>query len=165
MDDMPQLKRKHPLSALPDCHGGEIQLRDAIQSKLIYALGKSSESATSNDWYQATALAVRDRVVDIWRETRAETKRLKKKTGLLPVDRISDRPLAARYIDQSSAGGAGAGSAGEHGRGSRRSAPRRTRCCARQRRTRTTGCVLHGQYVGPRHSGLWLRHTVREWTV
>jgi len=79
MDDMPQLKRKHPLSALPDCHAGEIQLRDAIQSKLIYALGKSSESATSNDWYQATALAVRDRVVDIWRETRAETKRLKKK--------------------------------------------------------------------------------------
>src|SRR5674536_152175 len=75
MTDMPQLKRKHPLSALPDCHAGEIQLRDAIQSKLIYALGKSSESATSNDWYQATALAVRDRVVDIWRETRAETKR------------------------------------------------------------------------------------------
>src|ERR1035437_6081718 len=79
MVDMPQLKRKHPLSALPDCHASEIQLRDAIQSKLIYALGKSSESATSNDWYQATALAVRDRVVDIWRETRAETKRLKKK--------------------------------------------------------------------------------------
>src|SRR5450756_90195 len=79
MDDMPQLKRKHPLSALPDCHAGEIQLRDAIQSKLIYALGKSSESATANDWYQATVLAVRDQVVDIWRETRAETKRLKKK--------------------------------------------------------------------------------------
>src|ERR1039458_5172958 len=59
MDDMPQLKRKHPLSALPDCHAGEIQLRDAIQSKLIYALGKSSESATSNDWYQATVEPVR----------------------------------------------------------------------------------------------------------
>src|SRR5450759_1709291 len=79
MADMLKPIRNHPQTALPACHAGEIQLRDAIQSKLIYALGKSSESTTSNDWYQETALAVRDRVVDIWRETRAETKRLKQK--------------------------------------------------------------------------------------
>ena len=56
-----------------------MELRDAIESKLTYSLGKSFRSATDNDWYQATALAIRDRLIDIWMTSRRETKRLKKK--------------------------------------------------------------------------------------
>ncbi len=79
MAEMHQLKSKEPLAELRDPHDLEAELRDAIQSKLTYDLGKSFRSATDNDWYRATALAVRDRLVDIWMTSRRETKRLKKK--------------------------------------------------------------------------------------
>jgi starch phosphorylase len=54
-------------------------LRDAIQSKLTYALGKHPDTASDSDWYKATAMAVRDRLVDVWMAGRRETKRDKKK--------------------------------------------------------------------------------------
>ena len=73
----PQLKRLHLTS--PGRDSDEAELRDAIQAKLTYALGKTREAATDADWYQATALAVRDRVINILMQTRAETKRQKKK--------------------------------------------------------------------------------------
>src|SRR4029453_6251808 len=73
----PQLKRLHLTS--PGCDSEEAELREAIQAKLAYTLGKTRESATDADWYQATALAVRDRVVNIVLHTRAETKRARKK--------------------------------------------------------------------------------------
>ena len=57
----------------------EAELRTAIEAKLTYSLGKSFRSATPNDWYHATALAVRDRVIDVWMRSRREAKRLKKK--------------------------------------------------------------------------------------
>ncbi len=57
----------------------EAELREAIEAKLTYSLGKSFRSATDNDWYHATALAVRDRLIDIWMNSRREAKRLKKK--------------------------------------------------------------------------------------
>src|SRR5665213_3743542 len=79
MAEMPKLRSKEPLADLRDPHDLEAELRDAIQSKLTYDLGKSFRSATDNDWYRATALAVRDRLVDIWMTSRRETKRLKKK--------------------------------------------------------------------------------------
>jgi starch phosphorylase len=75
MSAMPQLKRKP--SVYSDREFDE--LRDAIRSKLTYDLGKRQETATNDDWYQATALAVRDRIVDVWMASLAETRRLKKK--------------------------------------------------------------------------------------
>jgi starch phosphorylase len=52
------------------------QLRDAILAKLIYSIGKDTVSARPHDWFMATALAVRDRVIDRWmhstRQTQAE---------------------------------------------------------------------------------------------
>ncbi|MGB6791899.1 MAG: glycogen/starch/alpha-glucan phosphorylase [Pseudolabrys sp.] len=57
----------------------EAELRDAIQAKLAHAIGKTREAATDADWYHATALAVRDRVINIFLQARAETKRQKKK--------------------------------------------------------------------------------------
>jgi starch phosphorylase len=41
-------------------------LRDAILHKLTYDLGKSRLGARDRDWFVATALAVRDRIVDRW---------------------------------------------------------------------------------------------------
>jgi glycogen phosphorylase len=77
--DMIQLKTNHHPAAPRVHHAAEAELRDAIEAKLTYALGKRREDANEHNWYQATALAVRDRVVDIWLRSRAETKRLHKK--------------------------------------------------------------------------------------
>jgi len=73
----PQLKRLHLTSSGRD--HDEAELREAIQAKLTYALGKTRETATDADWYRATALAVRDRVINIFLQSRAATRRLRKK--------------------------------------------------------------------------------------
>jgi len=83
----------------------EAELRDAIQAKLVYGLGKNPATAKESDWYRATAMAVRDRVVDIWVKSRRETKRLKKKrvyylsieflVGRLLLDTLTNLRLAA----------------------------------------------------------------------
>ncbi len=58
---------------------GAAQLRDAILAKLTYSLGKDRPHASPHDWFMATALAVRDRVIDRWmhsnRQTYAEGKK------------------------------------------------------------------------------------------
>jgi len=41
-------------------------LAEAILDRLVYSVGKVPAAATRHDWFQATALAVRDRVVDSW---------------------------------------------------------------------------------------------------
>ena len=56
----PQLKRLHLAS--PGRDHDEAELREAILAKLSYAVGKTRDAATDADWYQATVLAVRDRV-------------------------------------------------------------------------------------------------------
>src|SRR4051812_3056936 len=48
-------------------------LKKAIQKKLLYTVGKDPEHASVHDWYMATALAVRDRMVDRWVETTRRT--------------------------------------------------------------------------------------------
>jgi starch phosphorylase len=75
---MPQLRLKQP-PPQTSSEAVENELRHAIHSKLVYELGKSGDAASDYDWYQATALAVRDRVVDIWMKSRAETENKKKK--------------------------------------------------------------------------------------
>src|SRR5262249_12838727 len=77
--DMAQLRNKHNPSPPRVRQPAEVELRDAIEAKLAYVLGKRRETANVHDWYQATVLAVRDRVVDIWLRSRAGTKRLHKK--------------------------------------------------------------------------------------
>ena len=51
------------------------RLRAAITDKLVYAVGKDTAHASLHDWYLATALAVRDRIVDRWMESTRETYR------------------------------------------------------------------------------------------
>ena len=48
-----------------------VELRESIRAKLIYVLGKSPEEARERDWFAATALALRDRIVDAGREGQA----------------------------------------------------------------------------------------------
>jgi starch phosphorylase len=55
------------------------ELCAAIEAKLIYSLGKTKASATDRDWYQATALAIRDRIIDIWVQAKGSAKRERKK--------------------------------------------------------------------------------------
>jgi glycogen phosphorylase len=43
-------------------------LRDAILRKLTYEMGRSRSGARERDWYMATALALRDRIVERWLE-------------------------------------------------------------------------------------------------
>ncbi len=41
-------------------------LREAVLGRLTYTIGKDRKSAHTRDWFLATALAVRDRIVDRW---------------------------------------------------------------------------------------------------
>jgi glycogen phosphorylase len=60
--------------------GDAAVLRAAILAKLTYVLGKDAASARGHDWFMATALAVRDRIIDRWNESnrRAETEKRKR---------------------------------------------------------------------------------------
>jgi starch phosphorylase len=97
------LKNHRANSGSGDISALEVELRDAIEAKLTYSLGKSFRSATDNDWYHATALAVRDRLIDIWMNSRREAKRLRKKrvyylsieflTGRLLLDTLTNLRL------------------------------------------------------------------------
>ncbi len=48
-------------------------LASEILEKLTYSVGKDPIVARRNDWLQATILAVRDRIIDIWMESTRET--------------------------------------------------------------------------------------------
>ena len=50
-------------------HNDTAALKKSIADKLVYAIGKDPNSASKNDWLQATELAVRDRLVERWMKT------------------------------------------------------------------------------------------------
>ena len=58
----------------PDHTIRSIQLRDRIVAKLTYDVGKTPGAAAPRDWLTATALAVRDDIVDHWFETTRRTR-------------------------------------------------------------------------------------------
>jgi starch phosphorylase len=47
-------------------------LRRAIANRLVYQVGKDLRSATQRDWLFAVVHAVRDRIMDVWRESVAQ---------------------------------------------------------------------------------------------
>ena len=51
------------------------EFRAAILNKLAYSYGKSPEAAGLHDWYSATALALRDRIVERWLKSGQRTDR------------------------------------------------------------------------------------------
>jgi starch phosphorylase len=88
---MSQLKFKQPTA---DAVSDEAELRAAILAKLTYELGKRPEIASDEDWYHATALAARDRAVDVWMRSRAQTvSRKKKRVYYLSIEFLIGRLL------------------------------------------------------------------------
>jgi starch phosphorylase len=59
--------------ALPAQDEDVAALRRAVVAKLTYAVGKDPLVATERDWFVATALAVRDRIVDRWMQSTRAT--------------------------------------------------------------------------------------------
>jgi starch phosphorylase len=59
--------------ALPAQEEDIATLRRMLVAKLTYAVGKDPIVATDRDWFVATALAVRDRIVDRWMTSRRAT--------------------------------------------------------------------------------------------
>ncbi|HEY5964474.1 MAG TPA: glycogen/starch/alpha-glucan phosphorylase [Xanthobacteraceae bacterium] len=75
-------------------------LRDAIVGKLTYALGTNPEMAAKQDWYTATALAVRDRVIDIWmRSSRHATQQRKKRVYYLSIEFLVGKALTDTLVN------------------------------------------------------------------
>ncbi len=89
--------------ALPAQDEDVAALRRAVVAKLTYAVGKDPVVATERDWFVATALAVRDRIVDRWMTSTRATYRDKRKrvaylsleflVGRLLVDSLSNLQL------------------------------------------------------------------------
>lgn len=70
-------------------------LERAIVDNLIALQGRYPEAATPNDWYHALAYTVRDRMLA--RDQYDENVRgLRRKGGVLPVRRVSDRTSAGQ---------------------------------------------------------------------
>jgi starch phosphorylase len=55
------------------------ELSQAILKNLTYSCGKSTATAVDHDWYVATALAVRERIVDQWIESNNRTEAAQQK--------------------------------------------------------------------------------------
>ena len=87
---------------LPSQHPHAAELRDAILNKLTYSCSKTPSNAGPYDWYLATVLAVRDRMVDRWLNSEQRTERKHGKRVYYLSIEYPDRPPAVRHADQSS---------------------------------------------------------------
>ena len=68
--------------------------RDAILAKLTYSIGKDPSAARDHDWFAATALAVRDHVIDRWMDsTRATYQREQKRVYYFSLEFLIGRLL------------------------------------------------------------------------
>ncbi len=65
--------------ALPAQDEDVAALRRSIIAKLAYSVGKDPVAASDRDWFVATALAVRDRVIERWMTSTRATKAAEKK--------------------------------------------------------------------------------------
>ena len=65
---------RSPLATKADAMPAE-EMRAAILAKLTYMVGKDRLHALDHDWFMATALAVRDRIVDHWLDSARTTNR------------------------------------------------------------------------------------------
>jgi starch phosphorylase len=83
-----------PRIALPADDEDVAALRRALVAKLTYAVGKDPIVASQHDWFVATALTVRDRIVDRWfRSTRAIYEQKPKRVYYLSLEFLLGRLL------------------------------------------------------------------------
>ncbi|HUO23550.1 MAG TPA: glycogen/starch/alpha-glucan phosphorylase [Caulobacteraceae bacterium] len=80
--------------ALPGEDDQVVAMRRALVAKLTYAVGKDPIVASKHDWYLATALTVRDRIVDRWfPSTRAIYEQKRKRVYYLSLEFLIGRLL------------------------------------------------------------------------
>jgi glycogen phosphorylase len=80
--------------ALPAQDEDVAALRRAVVAKLTYAVGKDPVVATERDWFVATALTVRDRIVDRWMtSTRATYSDGRKRVNYMSLEFLIGRLL------------------------------------------------------------------------
>ena len=98
--DMPEMAappaRQRAVSriALPAQDEDIASLRRSIIAKMTYGIGRDPLVATDRDWFVATALAVRDRVVDHWLPvTRADYVKNRKRVYYLSLEFLLGRLL------------------------------------------------------------------------
>jgi starch phosphorylase len=83
-----------PRIALPADDEDVAAMRRALVAKLTYAVGKDPIVASQHDWFVATALTVRDRIVDRWfRSTRAIYEQKPKRVYYLSLEFLLGRLL------------------------------------------------------------------------
>ncbi|WP_407052029.1 glycogen/starch/alpha-glucan phosphorylase [Methyloraptor flagellatus] len=88
-----------PHPALPETVDGDI-MRAAILAKLTYAVGKNPEVASQRDWFIATTLAVRDRIVERWMtSTRATYEAGRKRVYYLSLEFLIGRLLGDALME------------------------------------------------------------------
>ncbi|MGE3507655.1 MAG: glycogen/starch/alpha-glucan phosphorylase [Vicinamibacterales bacterium] len=70
-------------------------LRKSIAHRLVYSLGKDPSTATTRDWFHATALAVRDRLIERWMDTTRTYEQLdSKRVYYLSMEFLTGRLLS-----------------------------------------------------------------------
>jgi starch phosphorylase len=85
---------------LPTLHPHAAELRDAILNKLTYSCSTTPSNAGPYDWYLATVLAVRDRMVDRWLESEQKTERKhSKRVYYLSIEYLIGRLLFDTLIN------------------------------------------------------------------
>jgi starch phosphorylase len=83
-----------PIADMPPSEESVAEFRGAVLAKLALAVGKASTAATDRDWFLATALALRDRVVDRWLAAdRASQAKGKKRVYYLSLEFLIGRLL------------------------------------------------------------------------
>jgi starch phosphorylase len=84
----------------PDNAADSAELRNGILNKLTYSCGKNPTNAGPYDWYVATVLAVRDRIVDRWLASDHKTEiKKKKRVYYLSVEFLIGRLLFDALIN------------------------------------------------------------------
>jgi len=77
----------------------DLSLRDTIRSRLVYSLGRTVAEANLQDWYKATVLAVRDRIVERWLTVRGANRAAgKKRVYYLSIEFLIGRLLTDALV-------------------------------------------------------------------
>lgn len=88
-----------PPSSLPEHVDADV-MRQAILAKLTYSVGKNPVVASQRDWFVATTLAVRDRIVERWMaSTRATYAEERKRVYYLSLEFLIGRLLADALME------------------------------------------------------------------
>ena len=72
-DQVPRPTPDHTPDPIPDHAARTAELRARITARLTYDVGKTPATAGARDWFTATALAVRDEIVDHWFDSTRRT--------------------------------------------------------------------------------------------